>query len=449
MNKIKKKIQNKFQDKSLKELIEGGGISLMVKLLGVFFAFLFNLYINKIYGANQLGVITSAISILSLCTIFTKFGVDTSFLRFVSIFKTTNPNNIKEIEKKSYILTLTSTIIISVLVYFSAEFIAMSIFAKKSLISAIQIFSFGFLPYTLFSLHSEGLRAVKDIKAYSFIQMSARFMFGFMIIVIFYYCFGIKINLYWSFVTSLYLTLIYSFTVWTIKKRRLLNNQFKDIDIAETSYNKIIKLSFPLMLASSSAFLMNWTDILCLTYFGTAEDVAVFDIAIKFAMLSKIILISINTIAAPKFAEIYFKNDMSELKKFAQNSTKLIFWISLPILLISIIFSKQLLGIYGSEFESANLVLILFTFAQFISSISGSVGHLLNMTGYHIVSQNIVLVSTFLNILLNLFLIPLYGINGAAFSGFCTLVFKNLYSVWFIKRKFGFYTIYIPFIIRK
>ena len=40
------------------------------------------------------------------------------------------------------------------------------------------------------------------------------------------------------------------------------------------------------------------------------------------------------------------------------------------------------------------------------------------------------------------------GINGAAFSSMCSLSFWNLSMVVFIKKKFGFYTFYIPFLKR-
>lgn len=446
MSSLKRKIQRKLKDQSVKELILGSGISFAVKLSGVLFAFLFNWIITKYYGVTDLGIVTSAISLLSLFTILTKFGVDSAFLRFVSIYKKTNSQNVKELEKKSYIIQFSTSIIVSVLVYIFAEFIAVSMFHKANLTEPIKMISFGFLPYSLFSLHSEGLRALKDVKSYSFIQMTGRFMFGFMIFAVF--CYGLKIMLDPTlvFVISLYLTLIYSFIFWEIKKRKMKAKIEESLALneEETSYKSIFKLSFPLMLASSSAFLMNWTDLLMLTYYGSEADVAIYNVAIRYAMVSKIILTSVNAVTAANFAEYYHDKNFKELKKVVQNSTKLIFWISLPILLITIIFPNFLMGIYGPEYVAGTWVLVIFSLAQFISAISGSVGYLLQMTGYQKQYQNIILTTTFLSVALNFALIPLWGINGAALSGFITIVARNLYSVWFIKKKFGFMTLYLP-----
>ena len=62
-----------------------------------------------------------------------------------------------------------------------------------------------------------------------------------------------------------------------------------------------------------------------------------------------------------------------------------------------------------------------------------------------------------MNVFLNLILIPdsnhlsgfgISGINGAAFAFMCSLSFWNLSMVFIVRKKFGFYSFYIPFIKR-
>ena len=66
--------------------------------------------------------------------------------------------------------------------------------------------------------------------------------------------------------------------------------------------------------------------------------------------------------------------------------------------------------------------------------------------------ENLQLISTFntvvgaiSNIMLNIILIPKYGINGAAVASMCSLSFWNLSMVLVVKKQFGFLTFYIPF----
>tara|TARA_B100001123_G_scaffold425138_1_gene537620 strand:- start:793 stop:939 length:147 start_codon:yes stop_codon:yes gene_type:complete len=48
---------------------------------------------------------------------------------------------------------------------------------------------------------------------------------------------------------------------------------------------------------------------------------------------------------------------------------------------------------------------------------------------------------------MNILLIPIYGINGAAMASFASIIFWNLVMVLYIKKKFNFFSIYIPKII--
>ena len=70
------------------------------------------------------------------------------------------------------------------------------------------------------------------------------------------------------------------------------------------------------------------------------------------------------------------------------------------------------------------------------------------MTGNQNIYAIILLIGAILNVVLNLILIPLYGINGAAIASMSSLIVWNLSMVLVVKQKFGFYTFYIPFIKR-
>jgi len=160
-------------------------------------------------------------------------------------------------------------------------------------------------------------------------------------------------------------------------------------------------------------------------------------------------LVAVNVIAAPKFAEFWGKRDKKGLAKKAQQSTKLVFWSSLPVLLAFLIFPSFVLGIFGAEFKTGYTALIMVTVGQFINSISGSVGYILEMTGHQLFSQNGMIASVVLNIILNLLLVPKYGINGAAFASMVTLIFWNILFGMKVKNILGEWVFYRPFWLYK
>jgi O-antigen/teichoic acid export membrane protein len=226
----------------------------------------------------------------------------------------------------------------------------------------------------------------------------------------------------------------------------------KNAKLSSVQYEKTIKfknildISIPMMLSSSMSFIMNWTAIIMLGMFKTDVEVGVFNVAERIATFTSITLVAINSIAAPKFAEFYGKNDVKGLEKIAKQSNKLIFWTALPIMAVIFLFPSFILGIFGEEFKTGFYALIILTVGQFINAISGSVVSILQMTGKEKVFQNIMVIATLLNVVLNAVLIPRYGIIGAALANMLSMSLWNLSSLIYIKLYLNIVTLYIPII---
>jgi O-antigen/teichoic acid export membrane protein len=71
---------------------------------------------------------------------------------------------------------------------------------------------------------------------------------------------------------------------------------------------------------------------------------------------------------------------------------------------------------------------------------------MLNATGYHKQFRNISIGGAVINVITNLLLIPKYGIEGAAVSNAVSMVIWNLAGTFYIRKKFGFYIAYLPFL---
>ena len=350
------------------------------------------------------------------------------------------------------ILSFTS-VVASLMMYFLSEPIADLINANSRY---IQLNAFFVMPMAFFMLHYQSLRGLKRIAEFSFFYRMSQALFSVISIVIIYqfttddevpiYAYLLSVSIV-SFLSFL------SFRYWV--KKRSFGKQSAEKEVR--SYSDILKISIPLMFAQSVQFIMAWTDKLMLGNMTTSEDVGIYHTAFKLSMFAAVALMSINSIASPKFAEMFGKNDMEGLKKVVHQSTKIIFWTSVPLVVIFFIFPEFLLGLFGEEFKIGVTAFIFLSCGRLISSFSGSVGNILQMTGNQNIYAKILFFGAILNITLNLILIPqtsplaslnIVGINGAAFASMSSLIIWNLSMVFVIKKKFGFYTFYIPFIKR-
>ncbi|UJS18257.1 MAG: flippase [Candidatus Jettenia sp.] len=427
-------------DIHLKELLKGSSISFIIRILGMGTGYIFALLVARNYGAEAMGLFALSQTVLLVSSVIGRLGLDTVSLKFVAEYSSKNQwDLVKEVYVKTLRLLIPVSLILSLLLFCFSPFLSHYIFRKPHLSSYFQIISLAILPFAILFLHAESLRGLKKIVAYTIFKNMAIPLFASMIIgIAIFFSKDMRVPVIAHVIGIIILSVI-SIIVW-----------FKHVDIFKykmansIKYNNILSISLPMLLSSSMLLVIQWTDTVMLGIFRTEIEVGIYNVALKIANFTAITLFAINSIAAPKFAEFYGRGDIKGLSRVVKQSTKLIFWTSFPILLVILLFPSFILGFFGEEFKTGSHVLLFITIGQFINAISGSVGFVLQMTGKQKVFQNIMLIATVLNIVLNAILIPRYGINGAAFASMIAVIFWNLSSVVYIKSYMNIVTLYIP-----
>ena len=457
LKKFKDKINS---DLHLKELLKGSGISFAFKIIGMGFGYIFTILLTRNYGAKVMGIYALSLVVLQVGTIIGRLGMDTAVLRFVAEYNSQNKKDmVNEIYKKIIKLVIPISLAISIAIFFLSPYISHYFFHKNYLSNYFRIIAIGIVPYVLFIINSESLRGLKKIKEYAFLQnmgisFVASIMLGLSLFIVKNNYIPVTI-----YIISMFLMSLLSFFLW-FKKFNLSSN----INISEPlklslnpdnlslgnksheiSYKNILSISTPMLISGSLSFFLGLIDIIILGIFKTSAEVGIYSVAIKLSSIVVLSLLTINTIAAPKFAEFWVKGDKKGLLKIARQSTKIVFWVSFPILLLMVIFSNYILGFFGQGFRMGEIALIMLTLGQFINAISGSVGYILEMTGFQIFTQNIMIASVIINIILNLLLVPKYGIDGAAFASMITLIFWNLTMGAKVSNILGGWIFYKPF----
>ena len=441
-----------LEDKDFSELIKGGGMSFVLRFVGLAAGYVLTLLIANLFGAKALGEYVLSITVLSLFALFAKIGLDTTSIRFIASFSSQGKwNSISYFRKKVVTILTISSLTFSLIMFFFASQIANLININASF---IQLNAFFILPTAFFMLHYESLRGLKRIAEFSFFYRVSQALVSIIVITILYqFTTDSEVPIY-AYLTSVALVSLLSYLSFKYWLRRSAEGKVsaeKEI----LTYSSLLKISVPLMFAQTVQFIMAWTDKLMLGAMTTSEEVAIYYTAFKLSMFAAVGLMSINSIAAPKFAELYSRKNLEGLKKVVNQSTGMIFWTSLPLIIIFFIFPKFFLGLFGDEFKIGVTAFLILSCGRLISSYSGSVGSILQMTGNQNIYGVILFFGAIINVVLNLFLIPennlfsvygISGINGAATASMCSLSFWNLSMVFVVKKKFGFYSFYIPFL---
>ncbi|MBA1333605.1 hypothetical protein QQ73_22085, partial [Candidatus Endoriftia persephone str. Guaymas] len=154
---------------------------------------------------------------------------------------------------------------------------------------------------------------------------------------------------------------------------------------------QLVRSGSPLLLMSSGALLLSWTDVVVLGIYETERSVGIYVAATRIALLTGLILISVNSIVAPKFSEMFNNGDIRGLARIANQSALLMTALAIPPTLIFVFFPGYVLSLFGEGFEEASLALTLLSIGQLFNVMAGSVGYMLVMTGHERLMQNIMI----------------------------------------------------------
>ena len=445
LEKLKSKLT---KDMQLKELLSGSAVVFFFRILGLFSGYVLSYIITQYFGEELLGVYSLSFTILSLVVVVSRLGLDEALVKIVSDLRFNNKTGqAKDAYRKSVRLIIIVSAVLSVLVYQSAQLVA-NWFENDLLVRSIKIVSCAIVPYALIKVNADTLRGMKKMKAFSYLQVGSLllFMSFFLLVGIFFF----EPTNYLPFYALLGASLI--MYLWSAL---LIHKEFVDAESGRDNYKRLIKISLPMMLTSSMFLVLSWTDNILLGRFLSEDQVGVYFVAFKFGLIISLSLFAINSIAAPKFSELFTANDKPKLQKLAMQSVKLNFWSSIPVFILLIFSAEWLLSLYGASFTIAKKCVYILAIGQLYNALSGSVLNFLNMTGYEKLVSKIIVSAAILNIGLNYYLIPLFdassgwiGIEGAALASAICLIYWNSLGIYFVYKHHGFLMFPNPFSLK-
>ncbi|MFX0142355.1 MAG: flippase, partial [Candidatus Hodarchaeota archaeon] len=209
---------------------------------------------------------------------------------------------------------------------------------------------------------------------------------------------------------------------------------------------KLLKFSQPLLFIGFLNVIMMWTDSLMLGYFKSGVEVGIYNTAVKTAFFINFIIISFTSIFAPTISELYDKKKIKLLESLFKIITKWILALCLPIFLAIVLLSKNILLLFGNQFVSGYISLTILSVAHLINSAVGSVQYMLMMSEREKMALYITFGVCVLNFILNLILVPKYGINGAALATGTSIVVLNIIMLIDVYKHLGIHPYNLKYI---
>lgn len=429
------RVKEIFSDVDSKEILLKGFSFLSIRVIGLFMGYLFTFLVAKYYGAGTLGLISLCFSLFLFAGIMGRLGLDINLVRYYSTEANLNDTGLfYRVLLKSFI----GSSIIALIIFLLRDYIIYDIF-KKSQLEPYFIWAVLAIPMWSGTLVCAGLlRARKKNKWFAFLNNPGRFTFTVLFFLILWAIADSPINAIKAHFFGISTLFVLSFYLSAKSFQKI------SLNTVQNTWT-FLREALPMMLSSTILVLLGWLDTFVLGIYESVDNIGIYNVALKLATLTSFTLQAINSILAPKLASSHNDGNQEQFHKLIQFTTRLNFFSTLVIVSVILIFREWILSIFGAEFIAGANILVILCIGQLINSMSGSVGVIMQMTGYQKVYQNIVLIALILNIILNFTLIPIYGVMGAAIATVVSISSWNIIGAAYLKRKHNIRSYYSPF----
>jgi len=433
-------------ERNLLRVVQGGGITLFGKMFTNASRFVMAFLLARLLGASQYGMYQVALNMSTLAVSVAMIGLDTAMLRYIAI-------SVSRKDEKMLWGTLQIGIGLSALLsviagtalFALSHYVANEVFHEPKLAPLLQIVSIATPFITLGDVLAGATRGFKNMSYAVIAQFIAQPMVK-VILVAILAIFGLKV---WQAVA------IYAIgdIVSTLLLIYYLNKLFtlrRPLDEAERDLKGILGYAFPDWVARMLDQFQASIQALMIGSLNTLAGVGIFAVSSQLNILGHDFYSSINIAAKPLIAELHDQGDKVHLQRIYQTATKWSLIVNLPFFLAFILFPTKILAIFGQSFESGALALMIVALANLIDVATGMCGTLLNMTGYTKLKLANTIFSLTLATILNMILIPHWGLVGAAITTLTVITSLNvirLLQVYFLLKIFPYNAEFIKPII--
>lgn len=214
--------------------------------------------------------------------------------------------------------------------------------------------------------------------------------------------------------------------------KRLPVFRFNKID----KLGSILKYSSLIIIAGSIATIILDLDKFMINNYLEIETVAYYSVAVFIATVIAVPQRAMHQILLPLTAQFLNNNNKEELKDLYQRSSLTLYVISGFIFLLIVLNINELYAIIPSEFSGGLTVVFLISIAKLYDNLLGNNNAILFNSDYYRVVLIFGVILAILAIVLNMILIPMFGINGSALATFIAILIYNTIKVYFVKQKF-------------
>lgn len=376
------------------------------------------IYAARVLGAAEWGAFSYVMSIVALLTIFTDFGIG-PYLTREAVQRGEAVQRKKVLSTSLFVKLGLALVGVLFTIFMVPLFIPIE--AAKILLGAA---SFVLLFDTMRELGSSLARAEQKMEVEAGLQLITNLaivIFGFALLLNTPTAFSLTA----SYAIGTGIGMIIMFFVF----RNYLRGIFSHF--SPNLVKSIFKASWPFALSGLLGSLMLNTDILAIGFFRSAEEVGHYSAGYRIIQILYLFPALLATSSFPIISR-FAKAEREKIPPILGRLTAIAFGVALPLAIFGALFAPQLILIlFGSEYLPGSSSLRILFLTLLINSPSILLSNTLFAMGRERILTRFAALGGIGNIILDLVLIPAFGIAGSAWA---TLISQALSTGYLLKK---------------
>ncbi|GAB6136518.1 flippase [Thermococcus prieurii] len=408
----------------------GGVIALVGLMVSAVFGFLVRALVGRIYGPSQYGTYNLAFTVFNITLIVVMLGFPMGIQRQISYFLTKRPKDTGILVSTALAIILGTSLTGLILLEATRGIIPRYIGGGPSTDRLLLSQLIGILALSLplsasFNVLISVSQGFKRVREYVF--------YGKMLVPVLYFISAGLVAVVFRAGISKVVTayVLVQLTGLILISRDLLKAGIlpKQPAFSAKIGRILVTFSAPLVLSNIVWFIMTWTDTLMLGHYYGSTVVGIYNAASPLARFIPVFLVAFTVIYSPIATMLYAQGKKDEINKLYLSITKWVFLLTFPLFILLFAYPVAVLReLFGLKYVEAQVSLVILSVGFMFHSLLGPNGLTLVAIGYPKKEMIGNIIGALLNVVLNIILIPQYGMTGASIATAVSYIISSMYK---------------------
>lgn len=382
-----------------------------LKARGLLFIPLFTLWLGiDDYGA-YVQVIGIAIVVSNICTL----AIDTGIVRLINEY-----DDVAELISTVFLITIGTSIIGGTLVGIGSPILSKYTLGT-SIYQGVFLVAGLYIPFeVLYRIANSYYHANRQVKVYSGIEAVDTWLSVGAVAIVITVLNGSLVDIFYALVSAK------AFVAVGITSPILWRHEL--VTPTKASVHKVLQFSVPALGSHLTKHILDKTDRVLLGFFIGASAVGTYSVAYSISYFLLLYITPLNISFYTEFSKLWEENDTETIRNYTVRGIRYFSTLALPSIVGFYFIGESIVGLISTEFvsESIQIPLALLSLSMFFRGILNIYQKLFYAIGNPTTPVYIQLSIIVINIILNLLLIPLFDVIGAALATVVSFAFGGV-----------------------